>query len=332
MRFFHCIRQKRWKFKAVIIGNSQAARKLARKIGRSESLFSYEIVGYVPLEGEKDAEDDAVVIPEEQLGEVCKQQNISTLIIVPEKRREKKLLELISKLFKYGCQIKVAGGTISFITAGIRTQDVYGEPLVDVSSPSMSEAEKNIKRLFDILLSSIALLVCLPFMGIVALLIKADSKGPVFYSQERVGYRQKPFSIYKFRSMTQTAEVGIPQLSKPGDMRITKIGRILRKYRIDELPQFWNIIKGDMSLVGPRPERPFYIEKITKIAPYYTLLHQVRPGLTSWGMVKFGYASTVEDMVKRCKYDLVYLSNMTLTVDLKIMIYTIKTVVSGRGV
>ncbi|MDE5551720.1 MAG: sugar transferase, partial [Muribaculaceae bacterium] len=153
-----------------------------------------------------------------------------------------------------------------------------------------------------------------------------------FYKQERIGYHQKPFNIYKFRSMTVDAEASGPQLSGQDDPRVTGIGHVMRKYRIDELPQFWNILKGDMSLVGPRPEREFYIRQLVNKIPYYTLLQQVRPGLTSWGMVKYGYARTIDEMIQRAQYDMIYLSNMSLSMDLKIMIHTINTVISGKGV
>lgn len=163
-------------------------------------------------------------------------------------------------------------------------------------------------------------------------MVKSGSKGPVFYSQERIGYRQKPFKIYKFRSMRIDAEQSGPQLSEEDDPRITKVGHVLRKYRLDEIPQFWNVLKGEMSLVGPRPEREFYIRQIIKEAPYYTLLQQVKPGLTSWGMVKFGYAKNVKEMVERSKFDLLYLANMSVLMDFKILIHTVKTVVMGKGV
>jgi lipopolysaccharide/colanic/teichoic acid biosynthesis glycosyltransferase len=168
-------------------------------------------------------------------------------------------------------------------------------------------------------------------MALIALLIKRDSKGPVIYKQERIGYHSKPFFIYKFRTMRTDAEQAGPMLSSRNDARITGIGRVLRKYRIDELPQFWNVLKGDMSLVGPRPEREYFIRQIMPCAPQYTLIHQVRPGITSWGMVKFGYASSLQEMVERVRYDLIYLANVSLTVDVKILIYTIKTVIKGRG-
>ncbi|MDE6669241.1 MAG: sugar transferase, partial [Muribaculaceae bacterium] len=165
-----------------------------------------------------------------------------------------------------------------------------------------------------------------------AILVRHSSPGPVIYSQVRIGYRQRPFDIYKFRSMRQDAESEGPRLSSEADTRVTPLGRVMRKYRLDELPQFWNVLKGDMSLVGPRPEREFFIRQIVRKAPYYTLVHQVRPGITSWGMVKYGYASTIEQMVERTRFDLIYLSNMSTLVDFKIMIYTVKTILTGRGV
>ena len=196
----------------------------------------------------------------------------------------------------------------------------------------MSDSGKNIKRALDTLISVIALILLLPLYAIVALIIKRTSPGPVFYKQERIGLHNKPFKIIKFRSMVQDAESnGKPQLSSDNDPRITPFGRFMRKYRIDELPQFWNVLKGEMSLVGPRPERKYYIDLITPRVPAYSLLHQVRPGITSMGMVKFGYAKTIDEMVERVKYDLMYLNNMSLLNDIKILIYTIKIVFTGRG-
>jgi lipopolysaccharide/colanic/teichoic acid biosynthesis glycosyltransferase len=173
----------------------------------------------------------------------------------------------------------------------------------------------------------------IPVYLVVAILIKLDTHGPVFYTQERVGLHNKPFRIFKFRTMVENAENNsVPQLSDSDDPRVTKVGRVLRKYRIDELPQFFNVLRGDMSLVGPRPERQYYINKILERMPSYSLLHQVRPGITSMGMVKFGYARDVDEMVARLRFDLIYLENMSIINDLKIMVYTVKIVFTGKGV
>jgi lipopolysaccharide/colanic/teichoic acid biosynthesis glycosyltransferase len=153
----------------------------------------------------------------------------------------------------------------------------------------------------------------------------------VFFRQERIGKHGRPFKIVKFRSMYLDAERDGPQLSSTSDPRITPIGRWMRKTRMDELPQFWNVLKGDMSLVGPRPERQHFIDAITEVAPHYTHLHKVRPGITSWGQVKFGYAENVEQMVRRLKYDILYIENMSLAVDLKILAYTVLIILKGDG-
>lgn len=189
-----------------------------------------------------------------------------------------------------------------------------------------------IKRLFDVVCSAIALVVLSPLFLVIAVFIKCDSKGPVIYRQQRLGRLAKPFTILKFRTMYENAETDTPLLSNKDDKRITKFGCLLRKYHLDELPQLWNILVGDMSFVGPRPERKYFVDQLLVIAPEYVKLFKVRPGLSSWGSVKYGYASDLSQMVERMKYDLMYLDKMSLAIDIKIMAYTIKTVVTGKGV
>ena len=323
--------RRQWSFNTLIVGNSQTARALARQLSMSRQVLGYKVVGFVELPEETQVRDGEPSFSLEDVGRVVKEYDVTSIILAPETLDDTRILSILYDLFPLNIPIRIAPDSLSFVTSSIHLQDIYGEPFIDLTSPSVSNSSIVIKRFSDVILSSLALIATSPLMIALAIAVKLDSKGPAFYSQERIGLHHRPFRIYKFRTMKTDAEKEGPQLSSDDDPRITRVGKIFRKYRLDELPQFWNILKGEMSLVGPRPEREYYIQKIVKEAPYYTLIHQVRPGLTSWGMVKYGYASTVEEMVRRTRFDLIYLSNMSLAVDLKILIYTIKTVLGGKG-
>ncbi|MCH5231954.1 MAG: sugar transferase [Muribaculaceae bacterium] len=325
-------RRDHWHFRALIIGNTPAARRVAEKLIKGPSRVGYTIAGFVNIPGETPLDDGEKGIDLSAVENECLTRGIDQLILAPEVYDENKVLDLVYRLFPLEIPIKISPDTFSFVTSAIRLKDIYGEPFVDLASPSIGEASKNIKRSVDVVASIMVLLLLSPLFAVLAVLIKRNSKGPVIYSQDRVGLHQKSFRIYKFRTMREDAESDGPRLSSEDDGRVTSLGRRLRKYRLDELPQFWNVLKGDMSIVGPRPEREYYIRQIVKYAPYYTLVCQVRPGITSWGMVKYGYASTVKQMVERTRYDLIYLGNMSLSVDIKILIYTVRTVLTGRGV
>ncbi|MDE6684753.1 MAG: sugar transferase, partial [Duncaniella sp.] len=208
---------------------------------------------------------------------------------------------------------------------------IMNDPLVDISCSELPDNVVAVKRFLDIVLSGTALILTLPVIAVLGAMIRFQSAGPAIFSQERIGYRKKPFRLYKLRSMYAHSEPDGPRLSSNHDERITPIGKVIRRYRLDELPNLWNVFKGDMSIVGPRPERQYYIDRIIEKAPHYTLIHQVRPGLTSWGMVRYGYASDVDGMVERLKYDMLYLQNMSLSLDIRILYYTIFTVMRGEG-
>ncbi len=322
------------KFKTVILGNSDRARKAAENILNSKSLYENEVVAFVALEGEQRNNHKYKGIPiikQKNLKNFCLNEKVSQIVIAPETAGDRVILSMVDEFIDLDIPIRIAPDDLDYAIAGIRTDDILGNTLIDLSTPRLSEFEQNIKRSFDIITSLFGLLILLPFFAIVAICIKLDSSGPIFYSQERIGRHHLPFRIIKFRTMKQDAEKNGPQLSSDADPRITSIGKFLRKYRIDELPQLWNVLKGEMSIVGPRPEREFYIDQIVKRVPYYSLVYQVRPGITSWAMVKFGYASCLDQMVERTKFDMVYINNMSLLLDLKILVYTIRTIVSGAG-
>ena len=327
------IKSRRWTFPTLIIGSGSAALAFADKLNNRRRSSGYEIKGFVNIPGENPVKGNPLPCFDlDELPEVCVEEGIWELIVVPSRDDTTQTMNAINKLFRLGLPIMISPDRFNMMQTPVRISDIYGEPLVNISRSSMSDSGKNIKRALDVVISFIALILLIPVYAIVALIIKRTSPGPVLYLQERIGLHNKPFKIIKFRSMVNDAEVaGRPQLSSDDDPRITPFGRFMRKYRIDELPQFWNVLKGEMSLVGPRPERKFYIDQIIPLMPAYALLHQVRPGITSMGMVKFGYAKTVEEMLERVKYDLMYLNNMSLLNDIKILIYTIKIVFTGRG-
>ncbi|MDE6695906.1 MAG: sugar transferase [Muribaculaceae bacterium] len=322
-------KNRNWRYSAVIVGNSKKAHELAKKMNESKVVISNSIEVFFRIPGESDFQQDALDL--DQIESFCKEHDIDQIILAPQKMDEDQILNLVYRLFPLGKPIKLSPDTLNFMTSSIKLKDIYGYPLVDLTHSSMSECEKNIKRTFDVAVSLLLLIILSPLYLFLAIWVKIDSKGPVFYLQERIGLKERPFNIIKFRTMSTNAEKDGPQLSSDDDPRVTRSGKIMRKYRFDELPQFWNVVKGEMSIVGPRPERKFFINKIIKKAPYYTLLYQTRPGITSWGMVQYGYASDVEEMVERSKYDLIYISNMSILVDLKIMLYTVLTILEGKG-
>jgi exopolysaccharide biosynthesis polyprenyl glycosylphosphotransferase len=232
-----------------------------------------------------------------------------------------------------GCKpiIKVIPDMYDIMSGSVKMSAIYGTPLIEISHDLMPSWEIVVKRVVDIVVSVISMLLFSPLYALTAISVKLTSPGPIIYRQERIGKGGKPFMMVKFRSMKLDAEIGGPALSKDNDPRITPFGRFMRKVRLDETPQFWNVLIGDMSLVGPRPERQYFIDQIVMKAPHYKHLLKVRPGITSWGMVKYGYAENVQQMIRRMKYDLLYIENMSIAVDLKILIYTVLTVIQGRG-
>lgn len=329
--------------RTVIIGLSEKAKNVAERIRKGmPNRRKAEIVAFMPFGNEKDQQDSdsssfgkAKMLSDiEGLKALCQDRKVDQVIIVspPGKSPTNKVLHFLYHLYPLDVSIKINPDILSLITPSIRMEDILGEPFIDISKPRIGEFQKNVKRTFDVIASVLGLIVLSPVFAAAAISVKLSGPGKILYRQERIGLQRRPFNILKFRSMVPEAESdGVPRLSEDADARITAAGRWMRKYRIDELPQFWNVLKGDMSLVGPRPEREYFIEKIVKKAPWYALVHQVKPGITSWGMVKYGYATDIDQMIERNRYDLIYLTNMSIAVDFKILIHTIRTVGAGKG-
>lgn len=270
-----------------------------------------------------------------QADDILKQHLVESfdevIIDLPEDAEEKDIYTIINHLYPSGVNISVKPRLFDMLTGAARIIDLDDSPLVHITEHKMSDMQICMKRFMDVCLSAAVLLLLSPLYILLYVLVWVSSKGPAIYRQERIGLHGVPFQILKFRTMRVDAELSTPLLSSDNDPRVTKLGAFLRKYRLDELPQMWNVLRGDMSIVGPRPERKYFIEQIEEHAPYYCLLYKIRPGLTSWGPVKVGYTDTMDKMIRRLNYDIVYMENMSLGLDLKILFHTAGVILDGKG-
>jgi len=329
------IRKREWTTNALILGTGDRAQQIQKLLNEPSASIAYTIKGFIRINDPLciDAVDEQLILGgSDDLETIVKDYNIEELIVAINSQDDDDLLKLLYSLYKYQLPVNLPISHNRLLTGGIKIKTIIGFPLFDVTKHNFSEGEKNIKLTLDKLISLFVLIFLSPIYLFLALRIKRESEGPVFIKQERTGHLGKPFMMYKYRTMHKDAEKDGPTLSSENDERVTKFGQIMRKYRLDELPQFWNVLKGDMSIVGPRPERKFYIDQIVKQVPYFYLLHNVRPGITSLGMVKFGYARNVDEMIERMKYDILYYENVSLMLDLKIIIYTFRTIFTGKGI
>ena len=328
------IRKRIIGFNTIIIGNDKKALKLYQQIESQSFSVGNKFIGFVSVKNnEKHILDDFIpnLVTYENILDIISKYNIEEVIIAVENNEQKKIPKILTELYQTNVLVKTIPDLYHFFLGSVKMTTIFGTPLIMISPDLMPAWQQSLKRLIDIFASIVALIILSPVYLITAFLVRMSSKGPIFYSHERIGIHGVPFVMHKFRSMYTDAEKNGPALSSKNDSRITPWGKVMRKYRLDELPQFYNVLIGKMSLVGPRPERQYFMEQIVQRAPYYKLLHKVKPGITSWGQVKYGYAENVDQMIERLQYDLLYLENMSIAVDLKILIYTVLIVVQGRG-
>ena len=322
-------------FKTVMIGSNENAVDVYLDIKNQHRSNGYEILGFINVQRKEhyQLQDHLTHLGgHENMEAILMEQQVEDVIIALEPTEHGKIGDIVNRLSMLDLRISAIPSITDILTGKVKSTTIFGTPLLEVDQDVMPAWQQNVKQLMDFVISILAIIMLLPLSFALIIGVKLSSSGPILYKQDRIGRFGREFQIFKFRSMYHNAEENGPELSSKHDPRVTRFGQMMRKHRLDEIPNFLNVLRGEMALVGPRPEREYFIDKIILTAPHYSHLQKVKPGITSWGQVKYGYAENVQEMIKRLRYDILYIENMSLFVDVKILFYTVITIVKGRGV
>jgi exopolysaccharide biosynthesis polyprenyl glycosylphosphotransferase len=322
-------------FKTVMIGSNENAVDVYLDIVNQKRSNGYEIQGFINVKWKEhyQLQDHITHLGgHENMESILIEQQVEEVIIALEPSEHGKIGDIVNRLSLLDVRISAIPSITDILTGKVKSTTIFGTPLLEVDQDVMPAWQQNVKQVMDFVISIFAIIMLLPLSFALIIGVKLSSSGPILYKQDRIGRFGREFQIFKFRSMYHNAEENGPELSSKHDPRVTRFGQMMRKHRLDEIPNFLNVLRGEMALVGPRPEREYFIDKIILTAPHYTHLQKVKPGITSWGQVKYGYAENVQEMIKRLRYDILYIENMSLFVDVKILFYTVITIVKGRGV
>lgn len=312
----------------LIVGTGLKAVNLKSMIEKFPQL-GYKIIGFVSLRNKN--EQNLSLGSLEDVSGVIKKRNVTEILIALEPSEKENLIDVLRYCAEEKVNMKILPDMYEIVSGMARTNQIYGVPLIEVMPDIMSPAGKLTKRIIDVAISAVTLIILFPLFLLIAILIKIDSRGDIFYKQVRVGRKGEEFIMYKFRSMILNSEEYGPEWAGEDDARITRIGKFIRKVYIDEFPQMINVLKNEMSLIGPRPERPYFVEQLKKEIPYYYKRLSVKPGITGWAQIKHKYDSSLEDVKTKLQYDFYYIENMSLKLDFKIMINTIIVILLMKG-
>ena len=315
----------------IIVGTGAKAVELFESVKKYPAL-GYNVIGFLSLDEEKKSLPLPVLGGIENIPELIQKNSIRNILLALDSQQRETVLSVVSLSTGFDVSIKIIPDMYDIISGQARTNQIYGFPLIEIMPHIMQPWEESAKRLTDITVSILILTISSPIWIFAAIAIRLNSPGPLVYSQERVGFNGKLFYMHKFRSMYQDAESRTgPVWATSNDPRITSVGKFLRKTRLDEIPQFFDVVRGEMSLVGPRPERPHFVEMLSKEIPLYKRRLSVKPGITGWAQIKQGYDTSIEDVKSKVRYDLFYIENMSFRMDIKILLMTFYVMITGKG-